>query len=326
MKKVIFLIFLFIILSLTVFSVRLKDISNFRGARDNQLFGIGLVTGLDGTGDSGDVTSEMLDNMINNLGIKLDKQIVSANTAVVVVYADIPPFYKSGMKLDVNVAAIGDSASLENGVLMQTPLYGADNKVYAVAQGNVVTGGADINSSTNLQDKYRVVGSIPEGAIIEKEIPSNIIDNNTITINLKNPDFTTASRVAMAINNSLSRNISKAQDAASVKVEIPSMFSDDIISFIAMIEEIEVKPDQAAKIIINEKTGTVVLGGNVQIDDFTLSYGNFVINVQNGKIGDQKANIQNLIGALKAAGALPQDIISIIQAIKTHIYAEIVVM
>lgn len=326
MKKVIFLIFLFIILSLTVFSVRLKDISNFRGARDNQLFGIGLVTGLDGTGDSGDVTSEMLDNMINNLGIKLDQQIVSSNTAVVVVYADIPPFYKSGMKLDVNVAAIGDSASLENGVLMQTPLYGADNKVYAVAQGNVVTGGADINSSTNLQNKYRVVGSIPEGAIIEKEIPSNIIDNNTITINLKNPDFTTASRVAMAINNSLSRNISKAQDAASVKVEIPSMFSDDIISFIAMIEEIEVKPDQAAKIIINEKTGTVVLGGNVQIDDFTLSYGNFVINVQNGKIGDQKANIQNLIGALKAAGALPQDIISIIQAIKTHIYAEIVVM
>ncbi len=325
MKKNFLIIFL-LVLSITIFSVRLKDISNFRGARDNQLFGIGLVTGLDGTGDGGEVTSEMLDNMINNLGIDLSQQLESDNTAIVMVYADIPPFYKTGMRLDISVAAIGESESLQNGVLMQTPLYGADNRVYAVAQGNVVTGGANINDSSNLQDKYTVVGSIPDGAIIEREIPSNIIDNNTITVNLKQPDFTTASRVAMAIDNALSRNISKAQDAASIKVEIPSMFSDDVISFIAMIEEIEVKPDQTARIIINERTGTVVLGGNVEIDDFTLSYGNFVITVENGKIGDRKASIQNLIGALKAAGALPQDIISIIQAIKSHVYAEIVVM
>lgn len=325
MKK--FLIFVFIfILSITIFSVRLKDISNFRGARDNQLFGIGLVTGLDGTGDGGEVASEMLDNMINNLGIELTQQIESDNTAIVMVYADIPPFYKEGMRLDINVAAIGESESLENGVLIQTPLYGADNKVYAVAQGNVLTGGVNVNDSSNLQDKYQVVGSIPNGAIIEREIPSNIIDEDTITVNLKTPDFTTASRVSMAINNALSRDISKAQDAASIKVEIPAMFNDDIISFLAMLEEIEVRPDQASKIIINQRTGTVVLGGNIEIEDFTLSYGNFVISVENGKIGDKSASIQNLIGALKAAGALPQDIISIIQAIESHIYAEIVVM
>jgi flagellar P-ring protein precursor FlgI len=268
----------------------------------------------------------MLDNMINNLGINLTQQIESDNTAIVMVYADIPPFYKQGMRLDVNVAAIGDSDSLENGVLIQTPLYGADNRVYAVAQGNVLTGGANINNSSNLQDKYQVVGSIPEGAIIEREIPSNIIDEDSVTLNLKAPDFTTASRVAMAINNTLSRDISKAQDAASIKVEIPAMFKDDVISFLAMLEEIEVKPDQASKIIINQRTGTVVLGGNIEIEDFTVSYGNFVISVENGKIGEQKANIQNLIQALKAAGALPQDIISIIEAIEPHIYAEIVVM
>jgi flagellar P-ring protein precursor FlgI len=325
MKKFLILA-LIIILSITMLSVRLKDISNFRGARDNQLFGIGLVTGLDGTGDGGEVTSEMLDNMINNLGIDLTQQIESDNTAIVMVYADIPPFYKEGMRLDINVAAIGESDSLENGVLIQTPLYGADNRVYAVAQGNVLTGGVNVNDSSNLQDKYQVVGSIPDGAIIEREIPSNIIDENTITVNLKTPDFTTASRVSMAINSALSRDISKAQDAASVKVEIPAMFNDDIISFLAMLEEIEVRPDQASKIIINQRTGTVVLGGNIEIDDFTLSYGNFVISVEDGKIGDKSASIQNLIGALKAAGALPQDIISIIQAIESHIYAEIVVM
>jgi flagellar P-ring protein precursor FlgI len=325
MKK--FFIFAFIIiLSITMFSVRLKDISNFRGARDNQLFGIGLVTGLDGTGDGGEVTSEMLDNMINNLGIDLTQQIKSDNTAIVMVYADIPPFYKEGMRLDINVAAIGDSNSLENGVLIQTPLYGADNKVYAVAQGNILTGGVNVNDSSNLQDKYQVVGSIPDGAIIEREIPSNIIDEDTITVNLKTPDFTTASRVSMAINSALSRDISKAQDAASIKVEIPAMFNDDIISFLAMLEEIEVRPDQTSKIIINQRTGTVVLGGNIEIEDFTLSYGNFVISVEGGKIGDKSASVQNLIGALKAAGALPQDIISIIQAIESHIYAEIVVM
>lgn len=325
MKKKIIIIIL-TILSLTVFSVRLKDISTFRGARDNQLFGIGLVTGLDGTGDRGNVTSEMLDNMINNLGIDLTDQIKSNNTAIVMVYADIPPFYKEGMRLDVNVAAIGDSDSLENGVLIQTPLYGADNKVYAVAQGNILTGGANVKNSSNLQDKYKIVGSIPEGAIIENEIPYNIIDENSVTINLKKPDFTTASRVSMAINNTLSRDISKAQDAATIKVEIPAMFKNDIISFLAMIEEIEVKPDQTSKIILNQKTGTVVLGGNIEIEDFTLSYGNFTISVENGKIGEEKASVQNLISALKASGALPQDIISIIQTIKSHIYAEIVVM
>ncbi len=233
MRKNLFVTFLLIlIINVYVFAgVRIKDISDFRGARDNQLFGIGLVTGLNGSGDSGNVPSEMLNNMLANFNINITSYVETQNTALVMVFADIPSFYKEGMRLDVTVAAIGDSDSIENGVLMQTPLYGADNKVYAVAQGNVLTGGANIRSSSNLQEKYKVVGYIPEGAIIEKEIPAQIVNENTVTINLKQPDITTSARVANAINSTFSLKIAKAIDPSSIRIEVPKYFEDDIISF-----------------------------------------------------------------------------------------------
>lgn len=234
-------------------AVRIKDISNFRGARDNQLFGIGLVTGLSGTGDSGSVTSEMISNMLVNFNIYLDSQVKTKNSAIVMIFADIPPFYKEGMRLDVTVAAIGDSQSLENGYLVQTPLYGADNRVYAVAQGNVLTGGANVRTTSNLQNRYKVVGYISEGAIIEREIPASIVKDNTVTIHLKQPDVTTASRVSSAINSTFSFKIAQATDPSSIRIEVPEFFEDDIISFLALIEEIEVVPDAKAKIVINEK-------------------------------------------------------------------------
>lgn len=318
---------IFLILSSYSFSaVRIKDISNFRGARDNQLFGIGLVTGLSGTGDSGDVPSEMLNNMLVNFNVYLDSYIETENTALVMVFADIPAFYKEGMRLDVTVAAIGDSKSLENGVLMQTPLYGADNKVYAVAQGNVLTGGTNVRTTSNLQNRYKVVGYVPQGAIIEKEIPANIIKDNTVTINLKQPDITTAARVATAINTSFSFKISQAVDPSSIRISVPEYFEDDIISFLALIEEIEVTPDAKAKIVINEKTGTIILGGEVVIDNFTVSYGNFSVSVEKGQISGKPATVANLITALKTSGATPQDIIAIIQAASPYIYADLVVM
>jgi len=328
MRKNLFVTFL-LILILNVYGfagVRIKDISNFRGARDNQLFGIGLVTGLNGSGDSGNVPSEMINNMLTNFNINLTSYVETKNTALVMVFADIPSFYKEGMRLDVTVAAIGDSKSIENGVLMQTPLYGADNRVYAVAQGNVLTGGVNVRASSNLQQKYKVVGYIPQGAIIEREIPARIVDEDTVTINLKQPDFTTSARVANAINSTFSLKIAKAIDPSSIKVEVPKYFEDDIISFLALIEEIEFTPDVKAKIVINEKTGTIVLGGNVEISDFTVSYGNFSVSVENGKISGKPATVANLITALKAAGATPQDIIAIIQSAKDYIYAELVVM
>ncbi|POZ91528.1 flagellar basal body P-ring protein FlgI [Petrotoga sp. SL27] len=328
MRKNLFVTFLLIlILNIYGFAgVRIKDISNFRGARDNQLFGIGLVTGLNGSGDSGNVPSEMINNMLTNFNINLTSYVETKNTALVMVFADIPSFYKEGMRLDVTVAAIGDSKSIENGVLMQTPLYGADNRVYAVAQGNVLTGGANVRASSNLQQKYKVVGYIPQGAIIEREIPARIVDEDTVTINLKQPDFTTSARVANAINSTFSLKIAKAIDPSSIKVEVPKYFEDDIISFLALIEEIEFTPDVKAKIVINEKTGTIVLGGNVEISDFTLNHGNFSVSVENGKISGKPATVANLITALRAAGATPQDIIAIIQSAKDYIYAELVVM
>jgi len=328
MRKNLFIIFL-LILFINVYAfagVRIKDISNFRGARDNQLFGIGLVTGLDGSGDSGDVPSEMINNMLANFNINLTSYVETENTALVMVFADIPSFYKEGMRLDVTVAAIGDSDSIENGILMQTPLYGADNRVYAVAQGNVLTGGANVRASSNLQDRYKVVGYIPGGAIIEKEIPAQIVHEGTVTINLKQPDITTSSRVANAINSTFSLKIAKPVDPSSIRIEVPKYFEDDIISFLALIEEIEIIPDVKAKIVINEKTGTIVLGGDVEIADFTVSYGNYSVSVENGKVGGKPATVANLITALKTAGATPQDIIAIIQSAKSYIYADLVVM
>ncbi|MGC8955544.1 MAG: flagellar basal body P-ring protein FlgI [Fervidobacterium sp.] len=315
MKRLGVLIAFLLTISL-VFSinVRIKDFAKFRGARDNQLFGVGLVIGLNGSGDSGTLNSSLLSNMLKNFGITVNpNDLKTKNVALVMVVADIPPFYKPGMRLDVEIASINDAKSLRNGILIQTPLYGADGNVYAVAQGPVSVGGEDVKGSANLQRRFAVVGYIPAGAIVEREIPFSIVDENSVTILLNRPDFTVAARTAVAINTKFGTNIAKAIDGASVKVTVPNVFKDDIISFLSLLEEIEVPMDTPAQVIINERTGTVVFGGDVTVSDFVLSYGNFVVTIENGQIGDKKATIGNLITALKSLGATPQDIIAIIQ-------------
>ncbi|MDN5359604.1 MAG: flagellar P-ring protein FlgI [Thermotogaceae bacterium] len=329
----------FIIIALLVVSsfgalVRLKDIARFRGARDNQLFGVGLIVGLDGTGDSGTIPSSLLSNMLNNFGITAQAaQLQSNNNALVMVTANIPAFYKNGMRLDVVVSAIGDASSLENGVLIQTPLYGADGVVYAVAQGQVSLGGQAINASINLQQRFTTVGTVPGGAIIEKEIPTEIVDSNTLTLLLLNPDFTTSARTAQALNTKFDENIARAVDSSSVKISIPEIFRDDLITFLSIIEEVEVVPDVVARVIINERTGTVVLGGDVKVDDFTVSYGGFSVTIDNGRLveGENPAgesSIRNLVAGLKAIGAKPQDIIAILTSLKESgvLHAELVLM
>lgn len=317
--------------SLSAFSlnVRIKDFAKFRGARDNQLFGVGLVVGLNGTGDSGSLNSTLLANMLKNFGVTVNpNDLKSRNAALVMVVADIPAFYKSGMRLSVEVASINDAKSLRNGILIQTPLYGADGNVYAVAQGPISVGGEDAKGTSNLQKRFPVVGFIPQGAIIEKEIPFNIVDAGSVTILLDRPDFTVAARTALSINTKFGTNIAKAIDGSSVKVTIPRSFADDVISFLALLEEIEVPMDVAAQIVINERTGTVVFGGDVMIANFVLSYGNFVVSITNGQIGDKKATISNLVTALKSLGATPQDIIAIIQELHKAgvIFAQLRVM
>lgn len=329
MKK--FVLLSLILVSVIVFSVtvRLKDIAMFRGARDNQLFGIGLVIGLNGTGDSGKVVSSLLANMIKNFGLDVDKdQLKSKNTALVMVLADIPPFYKEGMKLDCIVASISDAKSLEGGFLVQTPLYGADGKVYAVAQGPISIGGMDVKGSANLQVRYKVIGYIPGGAIVENEIPHNIVEDDTVSILLRNPDITTAARVASSINNKFDMKLAKAEDPSTIKVKIPDVFKDDVITFLSLLEEIEVVPDIPAKVVVNERTGTVVFGGSVKLSDFTISYGSFTISIVNGKINEGEATVQNLVNALKALGATPQDIIAILQSLHEAgvLHGELIVM
>ena len=241
MKRQIFLILVFAFLITASAGVRIKEIANFRGARDNQLFGLGLVTGLNGTGDSGLVTSELMTNIFKNMGYSVQSQFKTKNTALVMVFADIPPFYKEGMKLDITVASIGDAKSLENGFLVQTPLLGADNKVYAVAQGAVFTGGADAKGSSNTQKKYRITGSVPQGAIVETEIPVNIFSDDMVSINLNSPDITTAARVAMAINVSFSEKIAKAQDPSTIRVDIPKFLRMMLFHFYPSLRKLKLK-------------------------------------------------------------------------------------
>jgi len=336
MKKRIFCLIMISLLVVSSFGalVRLKDIARFRGARDNQLFGVGLIVGLNGTGDSGTIPSSLLSNMLNNFGITADAaQLQSSNNALVMVTANIPAFYKNGMRLDVVVSAIGNAASLENGVLIQTPLYGADGVVYAVAQGQVSLGGQAINASINLQERFSTVGTVPGGAIIEKEIPTEIVDSNTLTLLLLNPDFTTSARTAQALNTKFDENIARAVDSSSVKISIPEIFRDDLITFLSIIEEVEVVPDVVARVIVNERTGTVVMGGDVKVDDFTVSYGGFTVTIDNGRLveGENPAgegSIRNLVAGLKAIGAKPQDIIAILTSLKEAgvLHAELVLM
>ena len=314
----------FVALASLVFATsvaRIEDIAKIRGAMDNQLFGVGVVVGLNGNGDSGQVPSTLLANMLKNFGVVTTAaELKSKNSALVMVTADIPPFYYPGMKLDVVVSSIGDAKSLEGGVLLQTPLYGADGNVYAVAQGNISLGGAETKQSVSLQKRYTLVGTIPNGAIVQKLIPSQIIKKNTITLLLNRPDFITAARVAQAINEKFNTHLAKAQDAAAIDVEVPHVFQNDLIDFLAIVQQIQITPNIPQEIVINERTGTVIFGGDIQLPDFTMSYGNFSISVTNGRVssGGTKTTtntIANLISALKALGATPQDIISIIESL-----------
>lgn len=329
MKKVFLLVLISASLMLFPSVVRLKDIAFFSGARDNQLFGVGLVVGLNGTGDSGNVNTPLLAEMVKKFGVQIPADSVkSRNTAIVMVLADIPPFAKNGMRINCVVASLADAKSLEGGFLVQTPLYGADGRVYAVAQGPVSVGGLDARESANLQKRYKVVGYIPGGAIVERDIPSSLAESDSVSIFLREPNVTMAARVASAINKKFEMILAKAVDPSTVKVVIPTVFRDDVITFLAILEDVEVQLDSPARIVVNERTGTVVIGGNVKLTDFVVSYGNFTISVSSGKIGDKEATVANLVSALRAAGATPQDIIAILQVLHKagYIAAELVIM
>jgi len=270
--------------SLSLHAARVKDLTLVEGGRDNQLVGYGLVVGLAGDGDSNATpTMRTVANALMRQGISISfDQIKSKNVAIVMVTADIGAFLKNGSRIDVNVASMGDAKSLQGGVLLQTPLLGADGKVYAVAQGAIAVGGF-IGGSTGpggatVQKNHPTVGQISNGAIVEREIPSTIVRDGVLHLQLHNPDFTSASRMAQAINAVYS-GAAAANDAATVAVKVPPYFAGKTVDFVAELGGIEVTPDTLARVVINERTGTIVATSTVRISQVAISHGSLTITI-----------------------------------------------
>ena len=287
-------------------SARIKDISSIKGIRQNQLLGYGLMIGLNGTGDKGGTqfTIQGLVNMLEHMGVHVDPDEVKVkNVAAVVVSAKLPPFARVGKKIDVTLSSIGDAKSLQGGTLLLTPLKGVDGKVYALAQGAVSIGGysAGGDAGGGVTKNHPTVGRISGGASIEKEIPLSIMSKNEMTIILNDPDFNTADRAAKAINLRIGENVAKSIDSGTLTFRIPERFQNKVVNLIAQIGEIQVEPDSIAKVIVNEKTGTVVVGENVRIQKVAVAHGNLSINIKENK------NVsQPLPFAPSGGGAAPQ--------------------
>ena len=332
---------------------RIKDIADFEGVRDNQLIGYGLVVGLNGTGDnikSVDFTRESLISMLDQIGINArGGQIKAKNIAAVMVTANLPAFARQGSRIDVMVSALGDAKNLQGGTLLATPLIGANGEVYAVAQGQVAVGGAAAQGANQSVVKgVPTSGRIASGAIVENEIPFELESMKSITLALRNPDFTTARRVSDAINAMLGTTSAKAIDPATVVLDIPQKYDGKIVDLMTKVEQLQVQPDQMARVVIDESSGIVVIGKEVKINRLAIAQGNLTIKItdvpfvsqplpfSNGEtitgvtsvidvnedidtkltVLNTGINLQELVDGLNALGVTPRDLISILQAIK----------
>lgn len=340
--------------------VRLKDIAQIQGARGNQLIGYGLVVGLEGTGDSKGTlfTTQSIANMLQRFGISVPAgQMKVKNIAAVMVTADLPPFAHEGSRIDVTVSSIGDARSLQGGTLLQTPLMGADGNVYAVAQGPISVGGFGASSGGSSQQKnHLTVGRIPAGAIVEREVPASVVKDNSLLITLTTPDFTTAARVASAIRQKFPQTLPRALDASTIRVDLSGEDREDVVTLIAALQEITVQPDTPARVVINERTGTVVLGGNVTLSPAAVAHGNLTVRIdaktqvsqppplsggttatttrRDVKVTEQaerlialpeSVTVDQIVKALNTLGVSPRDLMSILQALKAAgaLHAEI---
>ncbi|MGB4548647.1 MAG: flagellar basal body P-ring protein FlgI, partial [Syntrophales bacterium] len=288
LRSVWFLPLLALFLVSTAEAARIKDIAGIGGIRDNQLIGYGLVVGLAGTGDDvkNGFTRETLSNLLVRQGLSTrDRVLTSKNIAAVMVTAQLPPFAKIGSKLDVTVSSLGDAKSLQGGTLLMTPLRGADGEIYAVAQGAVTVGGfsAAGASGSSVSKNHTTAGNIANGALIEKELKYDLADIQRISINLYQPDFTTATRLAASINGKIGAVEAKAVDSGSVLVEMKPSARGDVASLVSLIENIEVSIDGPAVVVLNERTGTVVMGENVRISTVAVAHGNLSIQIREEK-------------------------------------------
>ncbi len=334
-------------------SSRIKDIADFEGVRENQLVGYGLVVGLNGTGDnikSINFAKESIISMLDKIGINArDGQLKSKNIAAVMVTASLPAFARPGSRIDVMVSAMGDAKNLQGGTLVATPLVGANGEVYAVAQGQIATGSISASAGgSSISKGVPTSGRIANGAIIENEIDFNFDSLEQIRIALRNPDFTTARRISDAINAMLGEACAKATDPATVELDVPEAYADNLVTLMTKIEQLQVQPDQLAKVVIDESSGIVVIGKDVKINKLAIAQGNLtikiseipfvsqplpfaggetvvgatsVIDVNEGvdsklSVLDTGVNLQELVDGLNALGVTPRDLISILQAIK----------
>ena len=333
---------------------RIKDIVEIEGVRDNILIGYGLVVGLNGSGDtlsSNVFTKQSLIGMLERLGVNAnDGSLDAKNVAAVMVTGQLPPFARQGAKIDVSVSALGNSSSLLGGTLMVTPMLGADGEVYAVAQGTLAVGGfAAAGAAETVVKGVPTSGRIPNGAIVERELPFKLSDLKRVHLSLRNPDFTTARRVARAINAFVGLKTAKASDNATIILDIPSTYKGELVELLTDIEQLQVQPDQIAKVIIDEQSGIIVMGENVRISTVAIAQGNLTIRItetqqvaqptpfsntgttetvnrtavevdedegQKFAVLPNGVTLQELVNGLNALGIGPRDMITILQAVK----------
>lgn len=335
-------------------STRIKDIVDFEGVRDNMLIGYGLVVGLNGTGDSlknSPFTEQSIIGMLDRLGVNVrNDRLNTKNIAAVMVTATLPPFSNQGSRIDVSISALGDAKSLQGGTLLVTPLMGADSQVYAVAQGPVsVSGFSAGGDAGSVTQNIPTSGRIANGAIVEAEIPFNLAEMGTVRLALRNPDFTTARRIAMAINKHLNHPAARAENPGSVALTIPPKYEAGVVNLITDIEQLPIQPDQIARVVIDERSGVIVMGSEVRINTVAIAQGNLTIRIsetpqvsqpqpfaQQGQTAivprtdvdvdedggnrlavlESGVTLQELVESLNALGIGPRDIITILQSIK----------
>ncbi|MEK2689856.1 flagellar basal body P-ring protein FlgI [Bdellovibrio sp. GT3] len=301
-------------------AARLKDIASIRGVRENQLIGYGIVVGLKGTGDGkNEFMSKSMVRMFDKLGVKLENQdFTSKNVAAVIITATMPAFGKSGNPIDITVSAIGDASSLAGGTLLQSPLRAANDEVYAVAQGSIIIGG-------DPKDAHTTSGRIPNGATIERDMSADFASRKMYRLTLINPDFTTAARSVLTINKELGGHYASAKDSGTIDIITPFAYENRGVELLATIESIDINPDMKARVVVNEKTGTIVIGDKVKISKVAISHGSLAVKVSDGKKGtvDEKVavletgvSVGELVQALNKMGVTPKDLITILQSIK----------
>jgi flagellar P-ring protein precursor FlgI len=343
---------------------RIKDLTHVQGVRGNPLVGYGIIVGLNGTGDGTQAafTTQSVANALRRMGITVDQdQIRVRNVAAVMVTAELPPFARAGSRLDVTVSSLGDAKSLVGGTLLLTPLRAADRQVYAVAQGSVSVGGAFSagGGGTSVQKNHPTAGRVPGGALVEKEAVVPLEGKREFRLVLDQPDFSTADRMARALNQAFPTAVARAENAGAVVLRVPEQSFGDPVGFLAAAGEVRMVPDAPARVVLNERTGTVVMGGMVRLSQVAVSHGNLSIAITTDYLVSQPApfsegetvtvpqvgvtteeeeaqvmvlqegtTVEDLVGALNALGVTPRDLIAIFQAIHQAgaLHAELVVI